>query len=105
MLQSQTVAQASGGYGPSDPTVAHFIAMAHAAPRLSREEEAALLERIYVRGDEAAKSELLASHLRHVVSIAMKYRRYGLPLSDLFAEGNFGLVRALEKFEPARGFR
>jgi RNA polymerase sigma-32 factor len=88
-----------------DPTVSHFIAVAHAAPRLSREEEVALLTRIYEHGDAAAKEELMRSNLRHVVSIAMKYRRYGLPLADLFAEGNFGLVRALEKFDPSRGFR
>jgi len=48
---------------------------------------------------------LVRCHLRYVVAIALKYRRYGLPLSELIAEGNFGIVHALSKFEPDRGNR
>jgi RNA polymerase sigma-32 factor len=48
---------------------------------------------------------LLRAHLRYVVAIALKYQRYGLPLADLIAEGNFGVVHALGKFEPERGNR
>jgi RNA polymerase sigma-32 factor len=56
-------------------------------------------------GNEAARDRLVRAHLRHVVAIALKYRRYGLPVADLVAEGNFGVVHALSKFEPDRGTR
>jgi RNA polymerase sigma-32 factor len=88
-----------------DATVTHFVSLANSAPRLDRAEVEELLRRWYELGDESAKAELLRCHLRYAVSIAMKYRRYGLPLADLIAEGNFGLVRALEKFDPALGNR
>jgi RNA polymerase sigma-32 factor len=55
--------------------------------------------------DEAAAARLVQAHLRYVVATAVKYRRYGVPLDELVAEGNFGLVHALSKFEPERGFR
>ena len=55
--------------------------------------------------DRAAADRLVRSHLRYVVAIALKYRRYGIPLSELIAEGNFGVVHALKKFEPERGNR
>jgi len=55
--------------------------------------------------DEAARAAIVQSHLRYVVAIALRYRRYGLPISELIAEGNFGIVHALEKFEPDRGTR
>jgi RNA polymerase sigma-32 factor len=57
------------------------------------------------QGNEAARDALVRAHLRHVVAIALKYRRYGLPVADLVAEGNFGVVHALSKFEPERGTR
>lgn len=55
--------------------------------------------------DHRAADQLMRAHLRYVVAIALKYRRYGMSLSDLIAEGNFGLVRALKKFDPERGNR
>jgi DNA-directed RNA polymerase sigma subunit (sigma70/sigma32) len=55
--------------------------------------------------DRAAIYELIGSHLRLVVKIARGFAGYGLPLADLVAEGNVGLMQAAEKFEPARGFR
>jgi RNA polymerase sigma-32 factor len=55
--------------------------------------------------DETAAARLVRAHLRYVVATAVKYRRYGVPLDELVAEGNFGLVHALSKFEPERGFR
>lgn len=88
-----------------DSTVRQFIRRANAAPRLTREQENELVHRWKNEGSEAAKEELVRCHLRHVVSIAMKHRRYGLPLADLFAEGSFGLVRALERFDPSLGHR
>lgn len=55
--------------------------------------------------DQAAADKLVRAHLRYVVATAVKYRRYGVPLNELIAEGNFGLVHALKKFDPERGFR
>jgi RNA polymerase sigma-32 factor len=74
-------------------------------PRLSRDEETEVCRRWSADGDPKAKDLLVRSHLRYVVAIALKYRRYGLPLAELIAEGNFGVVHALGKFEPERGNR
>ena len=71
---------------------------------LSREEEAALARRSRA-GDESAKSQLIEANLRLVVQIARRYLNRGLPLPDLIEEGNLGLLRAVEKFEPERGLR
>jgi RNA polymerase sigma-32 factor len=88
-----------------DSTLSRYITRAHGEPVLTREHELALFRRYLAQDDQAAKSELLRCHLRYVVAIALKYRRYGLPLADLIAEGNFGLVHAVRKFEPERGHR
>jgi RNA polymerase sigma-32 factor len=85
--------------------VARYIARVNEYPQLSREEEAELMLAWRERADEPARSRLVESHLRYVVAIALKYRRYGIPLSELIAEGNFGVVHALAKFEPSRGTR
>jgi len=71
---------------------------------LSREEEAELARRARA-GDEAAKARLIEANLRLVVQIARRYLNRGLPLPDLIEEGNLGLMRAVEKFEPERGLR
>lgn len=89
---------------PNDD-VAFYIAEAQRAPRLEREEEMALALRWKQHGDRAAGDALARANLRHVVAVAMKYRRYGVPVSELIAEGNFGVVHALGKFEPERGIR
>ncbi|MBI4953440.1 MAG: sigma-70 family RNA polymerase sigma factor, partial [Myxococcales bacterium] len=74
-------------------------------PKLSREEERELADRWAKKQDPAAADALIRAHMRYVVAIALKYRRYGVPLSELIAEGNFGVVHALRKFEPKRGNR
>jgi RNA polymerase sigma-32 factor len=74
-------------------------------PLLKPEEEYALAVRWRECGDRAAAHQLLASHLRLVVKLAMGYRRYGLPASDLISEGNIGLMQALERFDPQRAIR
>lgn len=89
---------------PSDD-LAFYIAEAKRAPRLEREEEVALAQRWKLHRDRAAGDALARANLRHVVAVAMKYRRYGVPVSELIAEGNFGVVHALGKFEPDRGIR
>lgn len=88
-----------------DSELSRYITMVHTAPKLSREEEDHLLERWYSHADIRARDELVSTQLRYVVAIALKYKRYGVPVSELVAEGNFGVVHALKKFEPARGNR
>jgi len=73
-------------------------------PVLSREEEHALALRVRA-GDEKAKERLTESNLRLVVQVARRYLNRGLPLPDLIEEGNLGLLRAVEKFDPDRGTR
>jgi RNA polymerase primary sigma factor len=73
-------------------------------PLLTREEEIALAARI-AAGDEAAKQRMIESNLRLVVQVARRYLNRGLPLGDLIEEGNLGLMRAVEKFDGARGVR
>jgi RNA polymerase primary sigma factor len=73
-------------------------------PLLRREEEAALARRVRA-GDERAKAQLTEANLRLVVQVARRYLNRGLPLPDLIEEGNLGLMRAVEKFEPERGTR
>ena len=73
-------------------------------PLLTREDEAELARRARA-GDERAKQRLIESNLRLVVQIARRYLNRGLPLPDLIEEGNLGLMRAVEKFEPERGLR
>jgi RNA polymerase sigma-32 factor len=88
-----------------DPYLSRYISMVHRLPQLSREAELELVERWQGQQDETAKVELLNAHLRYVVAIALKYRRYGVPIDELVSEGNFGVVHALSKFEPGRGTR
>ncbi len=73
-------------------------------PLLDREGEVALARRAQA-GDEAAKTKLTESNLRLVVQVARRYLNRGLPLPDLIEEGNLGLLRAVEKFDPERGTR
>jgi RNA polymerase primary sigma factor len=71
---------------------------------LNREEEVNLARRVK-QGDENAREEFIKANLKLVVSIAKQYRRSGIPLEDLIEEGNLGLMRAVEKFDPGRGTR
>jgi len=88
-----------------DSSFQNYVRTVQHYPQHSREEELALVERFRHSNDEAARDALVRAHLRHVVAIALKYRRYGLPIADLVAEGNFGIVHALTKYEPDRGTR
>jgi RNA polymerase sigma-32 factor len=74
-------------------------------PMLTPQEEYALSKQWREHGDIAAAHRLVTSHLRLVAKIAMKYRGYGLPVAELIAEGNIGLMQAVKRFEPERGFR
>lgn len=88
-----------------DPAVSRYITITQQFAQISRETELELAQRWRDAKDNGAADLLVRSHLRYVVAIALKYRRYGLPLNELIAEGNFGLVHALGKFEPERGNR
>lgn len=74
-------------------------------PMLRADEERELAERWQATQDRAAAERLLGSHLRLVIKIARGFLGYGLPLDELIAEGNVGMMQALTRFEPARGFR
>src|SRR6476661_926289 len=74
-------------------------------PILSPEEEYMLAKRWREHNDTEAAAKLVNSHLRLVAKIAMGYRGYGLPVSELISEGNIGLMQGVKKFEPDRGFR
>ena len=74
-------------------------------PVLSAEEEYMLAKRFKEHGESNAAHKLVTSHLRLVAKIAMQYRGYGLPVADRISEGNLGLMKAVKKFEPDKGFR
>jgi RNA polymerase sigma-32 factor len=74
-------------------------------PLLEPEEEYMLAKRWREHGDVEAAHRMVTSHLRLVAKIAMGYRGYGLPVSELIAEGNIGMMQAVKRFEPDRGFR
>ncbi|WP_316979799.1 RNA polymerase sigma factor RpoH [Shumkonia mesophila] len=74
-------------------------------PMLSPEEEFSLARRWREEGDAEAAHRMVTSHLRLVAKIAMGYRGYGLPLGELISEGNLGMMQAVKRFDPDRGFR
>jgi RNA polymerase sigma-32 factor len=84
---------------------AHLVAEAKQFPILSPERERELAVAWHRGNDEAALRELVGSHLRLVIKIARGFAGYGLPIADLVAEGNVGLMQAAQKFDPDRGFR
>ena len=88
----------------SDPALASYLRQIGAVPLLDAEEELGLARQAR-DGDEEARQQLVKANLRLVVSIAKKFARRGLPLMDLFEEGNIGLLHAVEKFDPERGVR
>jgi len=82
-----------------------YLAEIKKFPILAPEEEYMLAKRWTEHQDTDAAAKLVNSHLRLVAKIAMGYRGYGLPLSELISEGNIGLMQGVKKFEPERGFR
>ena len=74
-------------------------------PLLEAKEEYMLAKAWKNQGDVKAAHKLVTSHLRLVAKIASGYRGYGLPLSDLISEGNIGMMHAVKRFEPEKGFR
>ena len=82
-----------------------YLAQIKKFPMLSAEEEYMLAKSWRDRGDLKSAQKLITSHLRLVAKIAMGYRGYGLPVSEMVSEGNIGLMQAVKKFEPEKGFR
>ena len=82
-----------------------YLAEIKKYPVLTAEQEYMLAKRYQAHEDPEAAAQLVSSHLRLVAKIAMGYRGYGLPVSDLISEGNVGLMQGVKKFEPDRGFR
>jgi len=89
--------------GPDD--INRYIARIRDIPLLSQEEEYELATKWREKGDRQAIDRLLSSHLRLVAKVASGYRGYGMPLSDLIAEGNIGMMHAIKHYDPQRGFR
>ena len=90
--------------GP-DASLNRYLAEIRKFPLLAPQEEYMLAKRWQEHQDPEAATRLVTSHLRLVAKIAMGYRGYGLPVSELIAEGNIGLMQGVKKFEPERGFR
>lgn len=86
-------------------SIESYLREVHSFPMLTAEEEYMLAKRWQEHEDMAAAHRLVTSHLRLVAKIAMGFRGYGLPVADLVSEGSIGLMQAVKKFDPERGFR
>jgi len=100
MAQSSLPAIASGEGGLS-----RYLSEIRRFPMLEPQEEYMLAKRYREHDDAAAAERLVTSHLRLVAKIAMGYRGYGLPIGEVISEGNVGLMQAVKRFEPDKGFR
>jgi RNA polymerase sigma-32 factor len=88
-----------------DPGLTRYLRRAWRFPMLEPQEEYMLAKRWREHGDRDAAHRLVTSHLRLVAKIAMGYGGYGLPISEVISEGNVGLMQAVKRFEPEKGFR
>ena len=88
-----------------DGNLSRYLEQIRSFPMLEPEEEYMLAKAWKDRGDVDSAHRLVTSHLRLVAKIAMGYRGYGLPVADLISEGNLGMMHAVKKFEPEKGFR
>ena len=105
-LPSKTFMAPSTVLGANDDlSLSKYIAEIQKFPILTAEQEYEYATQWVQNHDNIAAEKLVASHLRLVVSVAYDFRNYGLPVSDLIASGNMGLMQALQKFDPERGFR
>jgi RNA polymerase primary sigma factor len=104
MTETIYAAQRKGRMVEAPELIPGYFARIGTGKLLTHEEETDLSKRAQ-KGDKAARKRLIEKNLRLVVSIAKKSRGHGLPFEDLIQEGNIGLMRAVEKFDPERGFR
>ena len=86
-----------------DDVLTMYLKEINKVPLLTREEEIELSQKAK-DGDKAARDKMIKANLRFVVRVAKKYQNHGLDLTDLISEGNIGLINAIEKFEPSRGY-
>ena len=103
VVQNQSLVAARGVN--DETSLAQYIQRIQKFPILSAEQEYEYATKWVKDGDKDAAEKLVASHLRMVVSVAYDFRNYGVPFADLIASGNMGLMQALQKFDPERGFR
>src|SRR3978361_33364 len=89
----------------ADGGLSRYLAEIRKFPMLEPQQEFMLAKRWREHGDRDAAQELVQSHLRLVAKIAMGYRGYGLPIGEVVSEGNIGLMQAVKRFEPDKGFR
>jgi RNA polymerase sigma-32 factor len=89
----------------AEPGLTRYFEEIRRVPVLKRQEEYLLAKRWREHGDREAAHKLVASHLRLVAKIAMGYGGYGLPISEVISEGNVGLMQAINRFEPEKGFQ
>lgn len=89
-------------YEDSDPAFLHYLRQIAQYSLLTPEQEVSLAAKVR-RGDKKAKEQMIRSNLRLVVKIARDYANLGLPLMDLISEGNIGLMKAVERFDPSKG--
>ena len=89
----------------ADGGLSNYLTQIKKFPLLNPEEEYMLAKRWKKRGDLKSAQKLITSHLRLVAKIAMGYRGYGLPVNEIISEGNIGLMQAVKKFEPEKGFK
>jgi RNA polymerase sigma-32 factor len=87
------------------PSSSRYLEEIRRFPLLQPDEESVLAKRWRKHGDSTAAHKLVTSHLRLVAKIAVGYRGYGLPMSELISEGNLGLMQAVKRFDPEKGFR
>lgn len=87
-----------------DASLSRYIERVRRIPTLSREDEHELAI-LSLKGDSTASHKLVEANLRYAVAVALQYRRYGIRVGDLVAEGNLGLMMAVKKFDPERGTR
>ena len=89
----------------SNASLPRYLAEIKKFPMLDAEKEYMLAKRDRETGDLEAAHELTTSHLRLAAKVAISFRHYGLALSDLISEANIGLMQAIKKFDPDKGFR
>lgn len=99
------MASGVGSLAPTEGNMARYLQEIRKFPMLTPEEEDRLARAWRDREDHRAAHKLVTSHLRLVAKIAMGYRGYGLPVSELISEGNVGMMQAVKRFDPERGFR
>jgi len=96
---------ASWSFAAGESSLPRYLREIQRFPMLESRDEYTLAKRWSEHGDRDAAHKLVTSHLRLVAKIAMGYRGYGLPISEVISEGNIGLMQAVKRFQPERGFR